>query len=363
MQLVCARCGSTEALPTRKWRCDCGRPFLIDGAPEFRREGIRQDSVGLWRYSDLLPPLQGDPVTMGEGQTPLLMEEWDGLRLGFKLEFMSPTGSFKDRGASVLVSFLRSWGIDDVLDDSSGNAGAALAAYGARAGLRVRVFAPAHAPAAKLAQIEIYGAEVVTIGGPRPKATEAALQAVAAGAYYATHAYHPLFLEGVATLTYEILEQLNWRAPDNLVFPMGHGSLVASSYLALGRMRAAGILDRLPRFFVAQSQACSPLQQAWQSGWADVQEVVPGETVAGGITIGRPAWGWYALEAIRESGGAVLTVSDVEILAARDRLARRGLYVEPTSAVAVAALSQLRERMAPSELTVLPLTGHGLKSH
>ena len=363
MRLVCARCGLMETLQTRKWRCDCGRPFLIEGVPEFRREAIRTDKRGLWRFRDLLPPLAGSPVTMGEGGTPLLIHEWDGLRLGFKLEFMSPTGSFKDRGASVLVSFLRSWGTDDVLDDSSGNAGAALAAYGARAGLRVRIFAPAHAPAAKLNQIAIYGAEVVTVQGPRPRATEAALQAVVAGAYYATHAYHPFFLEGVATLAYELLEQLNWHAPDNLVFPMGHGSLVASSYLALTRMQAAGLLGRLPRFFVVQSQACAPVQQAWQSGWEDVQETTPGETVAGGITIGLPAWGWYALKAVRESGGAVLAVDDAAVLAARNDLAQRGLYVEPTSAVPLAALPQLRERIGPSELTVMPLTGHGLKSH
>lgn len=363
MKLICARCGSEEPLQTQKWRCDCGRPYMLEGVPAFRREAIRSNEQSLWRYRDLLPPFEGDPVTMGEGGTPLLIEEWDGLRLGFKLEFISPSGSFKDRGASLLVSFLRSCGIDDVLDDSSGNAGAALAAYGARGGLHVRIFAPAYTPAAKLVQISSYGAEMIPVQGPRPKATEAALQAVASGAYYATHNYSPFFVEGVATLAYEVLEQLNWEPPDNLLFPMGSGSLVASSYLALTRMRAAGMLDRLPRFFVVQSRVCAPVLQAWENGWEDVRETTPGKTVAEGITIGRPAWGWYALEAVRESGGCVLAVDDSDVLAARDRLARRGLYVEPTSAVPVAALSQLRERIAPSELTVLPLTGHGLKSH
>jgi len=124
MKLICARCGSEEPLQTRKWRCECGRPYLLEGVPAFRRAAIRPNERSLWRYRGLLPPFEGDPVTMGEGGTPLLIEEWDGLRLGFKLEFMSPSGSFKDRGASLLVSFLRSCGIDDVLDDSSGNAGA-----------------------------------------------------------------------------------------------------------------------------------------------------------------------------------------------------------------------------------------------
>ena len=363
MDFFCGRCGRTEALQTRKWRCDCGRPFFIEGIPDFRRDAIHGDTQGLWRYRQLLPPLKGDPVTMGEGGTPLLFERWDDLRVGLKLEFMSTTGSFKDRGFSVLTSFLRSQGICDVLDDSSGNAGAALAAYGARAGLHVRIFAPAHASAAKLAQIAVYGAEVVTIEGPRARATEAALEAVAAGTYYASHAYHPFFLEGVATFAYELMEQLDWRTPDNLVFPMGHGSLVASSYLAMRRMQAAGALDHLPRFFAVQSRACSPMLKAWRNGWKDVKEVEPGDTVAEGITISRPAWGWYALEAIRESGGAVLVVGDDEVLAARSRLAHRGLYVEPTAAVPLAAFPQLRDRIGPSEFTVVPLTGHGLKGH
>ena len=362
MNFYCAYCGHVEALPTRRWRCICGHPFLITGSPKFRREAIRQHEQGLWRYRDLLPPLEVEPVTLGEGETPLLYEEWDGLRLGVKLEFMSPTGSFKDRGVSVLVSFLRSWGIHDVVDDSSGNAGASLAAYGARAGLGVRIFAPAHTSAAKRAQIEVYGAELIAVDGPRPRATQMAQEAVMAGAYYASHAYNPLILEGVATFSYELLEQLGWHMPENLLFPVGHGSLAASTYLAVKRLQTAGVLDRLPRFFVVQSRACAPVWQAWQNGWDDTKEAAPGDTVAEGITISQPAWGWYVLRAVRESGGAVLTVDDVEILAARKALARRGLYVEPTAAAAVAALSQLRQWITPQELTVLPLTGHGLKS-
>jgi len=363
MQLRCAHCGHVEPLLTRRWRCVCGRPFVLEGVPEFRREAIQLHKRGLWRYRELLPPFEGEPVTLGEGGTPLLFGEWDGLRLGLKLEFMAPTGSFKDRGASVLVSFLRSWGVDDVLDDSSGNAGAALAAYGAHAGLHVRIFVPAHASAAKRAQIAIYGAELVTVEGPRPRATEAALKAVDEGAYYASHAYSPLVLEGMATFGYELLEQLDWHVPDNLVFPVGHGSFMASAYLAMKRMQSAGVLDHLPRFFAVQSQACTPILQAWQQGREDVEDVAPAKTVAEGITISHPVWGWYVLKAVRETDGAVFAVNDDEIIAAQKALASRGLYVEPTSAVPFAALKQLRKLIAPQELTVLPLTGHGLKSH
>jgi len=128
MNLYCPVCNRREPVPTRLWRCDCGQPFLLEGMPPFRREAIHPGEQGLWRYRDLLPALAGEPVTLGEGGTPLLLEEWEGFRVGFKLEFMSPTASFKDRGAAVLVSFLRSWCIREIVDDSSGNAGASTTA-------------------------------------------------------------------------------------------------------------------------------------------------------------------------------------------------------------------------------------------
>nr|MBC7244274.1 threonine synthase [Chloroflexota bacterium] len=364
MNFYCAVCGYRETWPTTRWRCPCGQPLFVEDVPEFRLAAVRPQETGVWRYRELLPSMapNAEPVSMGEGNTPLLLEEWDGLHVGYKLEFLSPTGSFKDRGSSLLVSFLRAWGIRDVVDDSSGNAGASLAAYGARAGLRVRIFAPAHTSTAKRAQIEVYGAEFVPIEGPRPRATEAVLQAVSAGAYYASHAYHPMFLEGVVTMGYELFEQLGGRMPDNLLLPVGHGSLIASTYMAVKRMQEAGALHTMPRFFAVQAQACAPVFTAWQNGWEDTQEVQPDKTIAEGISVTRPAWGRYVLRAVRESGGAVLTVNDEEILAAREALARRGLYVEPTAAVPFAALLRLRQRFRAQELTVLPLTGHGLKS-
>jgi len=362
MNLRCPACGRGEPLQTDHWCCVCGQPFSLEGIPPFRRGAIDHRQTGLWRYRDMLPPLVGDPVSMGEGGTPLLVEEWDGLHLGFKLEFLAPTGSFKDRGTSVLVSFLRSWGISDVVDDSSGNAGASLAAYGARAGLRVRIFAPAHTSAAKRAQIEVYGAELVLVEGPRARATEAALQAVEAGAYYASHAYNPLFAEGVATLTYEALEQLDWRAPDNLAFPVGNGSLVVGAHLALKRLQAAGFIERLPRLFAVQAAGCAPLWHAWRDGMDEVEGRASGHTIAEGIAVTRPALGRAVLQAVRETGGEVLVVDDAEITTARRALAHRGIYVEPSAAAPVAALPQLRDRIRPSDLSVIALTGHGLKS-
>jgi threonine synthase len=364
MNLSCPACGCTEPLQTNRWRCACGQPFLLEGMPPVRRDAVRPAERGLWRYRDLLPTLDGEPVTLGEGGTPMLLEEWEGLRLGFKLEFLSPTASFKDRGTAVLVSFLRSWGVREIVDDSSGNAGASLAAYGARAGLRVRIFVPAHTSPAKLAQIAVYGAEIVAVPGPRLMATEAAFRAVDAGAYYASHAYHPLFVEGVATLAYEVVESLGWRVPDNFVFPVGNGSLVFSTYLAMKRMQAAGVIDHLPRLFAVQARGCAPLLAAWQKGMQDVAALAAGEagTVAEGIAVTRPSLGRYVLQALRETCGAVVAVEDADILTARQALARRGLYVEPSAAATLAALPQLREWIGPHELSVLALTGHGLKS-
>ncbi len=363
MNWTCPRCGARGMITVHDWRCACGQPFLIADVPPLRRDSIIPEATGVWRYRNFMPRLDGPPVTMGEGNTPLVFEDWDGIPIGLKLDFLCPTGSFKDRGLSVLSSYLRSYGVREVLDDSSGNAGVALAAYGARAGLRVHVYVPASTSAAKLAQLRAYGANVVAVTGPRSRASEEALAAVKAGTCYATHAYHPLMAEGVATYAYELLEQMNWRPPDTLIVPMGHGSLVVGAYLAFRRAQDAGLIERLPRFVIVQSAACAPVVSAWEQGREDLLAVSPTETVAEGISIARPAWGWFALRVLRETGGLAVAVDEDSILRAHTKLAHRGIYVEPTSAVPLAAIEQIRPMLHPTELIIVPLTGHGLKHH
>ncbi len=291
--------------------------------------------------------------------TPIVEADWRGMAVCFKLEYLAPTGSFKDRGTSVLVSFLKSIGIKEVVEDSSGNAGASLAAYAARAGIRARIFVPAHASPAKKSQIAIYGAELVEVEGPREEAARAVREEAEKGYYYASHYYNPLILEGMKTAAYEIWEQLG-RAPDALVLPVGHGTLLLGLYQGFRDLHEAGLVDSMPAFYGVQARNCSPLYEAFRLGLEEAPEYTPKPTVAEGISIASPLRAKEILKAVRETGGEILTVEEEEILRARKELALKGFFVEPTSAVAAAALDHLTH--LHGRTIVVPLTGSGLKS-
>jgi threonine synthase len=362
MRLLCSLCKREYAADTFAWRCDCGGVFeLVEAAP-FDVTALRRADRTLWRYRSMLPPVDEARVTsLGEGGTPLVDARLSGVGVLCKLEFLAPSGSFKDRGSAVLVSALRQMGITDVVEDSSGNAAASLAAYCARAGIHARIFAPAHTSQAKLKQISVYGAELVEVEGPRENAALAAQEAAAEGVYYASHNYNPLFLEGTKTYAYELWEQLG-RAPDNLIIPVGSGGLLLGAYRGFRDLRQAGLIAELPRLYAVQARACAPLFEAFQLGLEDAPPVAPGVTAAEGIRIARPVRGRQVLRAIRETGGAVIAVEEQEIQEARDLLARQGLYVEPSSAAAAAALRHLASRIGLEDRTALALTGSGLKS-
>ena len=352
---------------TRAWRCACGGPFELDERPQFSPEAIDPSRNTLWRYRAMIPLLSDvEPISLGEGFTPIVPVELDGSRALMKLEFLAPTGSFKDRGTAVLVSSLRALGVQEAHDDSSGNAAASLAAYCAYADIRCTLYAPAYASRVKLAQIEVYGAKLVRVDGPREDAARAA-QRAAQESYYASHAYQPLILEGMKSFAYEIWEQLDRNAPDVLVFPAGHGTFLLGTYRGCQDLQRAGAMEKLPRFIAVQSEACAPLLEAFRRDLNDMPEdddTASGETIAEGIRIVRPLRAPEILRAIRETGGTVLTVSDAEIHQAQGALAHRGLLVEPTSAVAVAGWRKLREhqQLSPDEVVVIPLTGSGLKA-
>lgn len=376
MNLRCLSCQRTYPQDTDRWRCDCGGVFDLEGVPGFAQDEIEMDDFSLWRYRAMLPvkyedATSGGIISLGEGFTPLVETQVYGTRIHCKLEFLAPTGSFKDRGSAVLINVLRGLGVKRVVEDSSGNAGASLAAYAARGGIEAEIYVPAYASPNKLAQIAVYGARLVTVEGPRERAAQAVQEAATKGAYYASHYYNPFTLEGLKTIAYEIWEQLGGpctchtgqvRAPDNLILPAGHGTLLLGAYRGFKHLLTAGLIERLPRLFAVQAEHCAPFYEAFKRGLDDACPIKKNETIAEGISIARPVRGRQLIAAVRETGGAVLAVSDDETLRSRDELARRGLYVEPTSAVAIAALLQLRGLIGPEATTVVPLTGSGLKS-
>ncbi|MCS7287278.1 MAG: pyridoxal-phosphate dependent enzyme [Anaerolineae bacterium] len=358
MEFTCSACGRSYPPTTTLWRCPCGGYFNLRNPKPFAHHRIHRGTFSLWRYRESLPEV-GEIVSMGEGLTPLVEAEWRGMPLHFKLEYLSPTGSFKDRGTAVLVSFLKSAGIKEVVEDSSGNAGASLAAYAARAGIKARIFVPAHASPAKKAQIAIYGAELVEVKGPREEAARAVWEEAEKGYYYASHYYNPLILEGMKTVAYEIWEQLG-RVPDAMVLPVGHGTLLLGLYEGFRNLLETGLVDSMPALYGVQARNCSPLFEAFRLGIEEIPDYTPGPTVAEGISIAKPLRAKEILRAVRETGGGILVVEEEEILKARKELALEGFFVEPTSAVAVAALDHLHD--LSGKTVVVPLTGSGLKS-
>ena len=220
----------------------------------------------MWRFREALPPV-GDPVSLGEARTPLIPFDLEDMTVLAKCDHTLPTGSYKDRGAALLMSYLHSLGIEEAVEDSSGNAGAALAAYAARAKMRLKVFCPASASAGKLVQIRLYGAELIAVEGPRARATEALLEYMdRTAAVYASHLWHPLFIEGLKTLAFELAEQLDWTAPDAVVCPVGAGSILLGLHRGFVDLQRAGLVNRLPRLIAVQAERVSPLFQAFHAG-------------------------------------------------------------------------------------------------
>ena len=360
------RSGRRYPLRDPRWRGDDGSPLMIDPIPGLGPGDIDVRERSLWRYGTALPVDATARVGLGEGWTPLIPRPWAGHDVRFKLEWFNPTSSFKDRGASVMLAHLRSLGATAVLEDSSGNGGAAIAAYAAAAGLAAKILVPAATSPAKILQARAFGAEIELVDGTRDDvADEAIRQAGRAGIAYASHNWHPMFLQGVKTVAYELWEQLGFRAPDNVVLVAGAGSNVLGCDIGFGELLRAGSIDRLPRLLVAQPEHWAAIVEALAAEDASADRVGGRPpTIAEGASIARPVRLPEAVAAVRRSGGAGVAVSDEEIRGALGALAREGLYAEPTSAVAVAALDRFIAdgTIRAGETTAVILTGSGLKS-
>jgi threonine synthase len=349
--LECPSCGATY---DDRWRCACGSPLdfadrpLPGGPPEV------DPRRGLWAFAEFLPVERH--VSLGEGWTPLVdAADWDA---EFKLDYVFPSGSFKDRGAATTLSRAVEEGAERVLEDSSGNAGAAIATYAARAGLDARVFVPASVKPSKLRAIERAGAEVVRVEGRRAAATEACIEQVEAGeGWYASHAWNPAFFAGTATMAYEVAAQRDWSVPDAVVLPLGHGTMFLGAYRGFRALLDAGWTDRIPRLLGAQAAGYAPV--------ADSLHDTRGERndLADGIRIRDPVRRDEILDAVTATDGDVIAVSEEATERELDRLHRAGFYTEPTCAVAPAALAEYREEgtIEPDEEVVLALSGSGLK--
>jgi threonine synthase len=298
---------------------------------------------------------------MGEGFTPLEEIELNGHRVFLKMDYLFPTGSYKDRGAAVLISKVRELGIKKVVEDSSGNAGSAIAAYCAKAAIGCEIYVPLSTSSGKLVQIQAYGATLKMVEGSRERTAEVAMEA-ASKTYYASHCWNPFFLHGTKTFAFEIYEQMGWKTPDTLVLPVGHGTLFLGAYIGFKELKEAGEIKRIPRLVGIQSAACAPLYQALKKGWRETLPIDKKETIAEGISIAKPVRGKQILEVIKETDGEVLTVTEKEIGVALREMGRKGHFIEPTSAATIAGLKKYLKKKNVKEIVVSTLTGMGLKA-
>jgi len=359
--IACTNCQRPYPDDQTPYRCPvCGGLYDYLRIPEFEASKVDDSQPGLWRYRHALGLSTNTPiVTLGEGNTPLVWSETFGQQTAFKLEFCNPTGSFKDRGSAPLVSFLKSRGISEAVEDSSGNAGASFAAYAAAAGIRPRVFVPAYASGPKRAQIVAYGAEIVSVPGPRSNASEAVQQAAEQGTVYASHAYLPHLIRGYATIAYELFAQLG-QAPGTIVMPAGQGGMLLGVGRGFAALKQAGLITTLPQLVGVQAAACAPLWSGFTYGSLGLQTVSERQTLAEGVCIRHPLRGDAVLQIVASTQGQFLIVTEEKILLGRDELAHRGLFVEPTSAIVWDGLSQIVGQVP--EPIVAVLTGSGLKS-
>lgn len=370
------QCGVIAFCPTSKFRVPAemsplrcpmtGHPLEFTELPAFNPERINPLEPGLWRYAAMLPVVAPDRsrITLGEGWTPLIEDDWQHHPVFWKYDALMPTGSYKDRGVSVMVNWLASRGFDSLVEDSSGNAGASLSCYARRAGLSCTIYVPSSAPEPKKAQIAVYGGELVEVPGPRDVCAIAAENATQGSREiaYASHSWQPAFLLGMMTLAWEIWEQMAGQVPDWVVAPAGQGGLLLGIWRGFQHLYRSGVIDRLPCLAAVQAEPYTPIFDAFHSGVDFVEPLTLHETIsADGIAIGRPVRGAALVEALRLSGGTAVSVSEGEVMRAYIRLARQGIFVEPTSATVAAALRKLGDNIPANSRVVAILTGHGLK--
>ena len=366
IEYICEGCNTTYPIEGLRYKCDCGQPLQLTKTEHvFSIDRVSKDDSTLWRYRGALPITdEKSIISLGEGITPLVSFDNAAHDHRLKLDFVCPTGSYKDRGAAVLLSKVKELGVQEVVEDSSGNAGAAIAAYSAKAGIDCTIYCPSSTSKGKLAQISMYGAKLKLIEGNRAATTQAVLEA-AETTYYASHNWNPFFLEGTKTIAFEIAEQLGWKVPDHIICPIGFGSVYMGLYIGFGELKAQGIIAKIPRLLGVQSAACCPVYKAFSENRSQVKRSPQTrETLAEGIVSEAPIRGDTIMGALRETNGAVTTVDEGEIEVGIKALASKGIYVEPTSAVIVKAFDKFVESgiIGAGDVTVSILTGSGLKA-
>jgi threonine synthase len=361
-EVKCSTCGKSSS-SLLDFKCSyCNQPLNIKLHLNFKIKEIQKRSYNAWRYARFFPYVnKTEIITLGEGWTPLV--KFSG-KIYFKLENLNPTGSFKDRGSTVLISSLhkmlkKTKGY--ISEDSSGNAGASMAAYAARAGIRAKIYVPENVSGPKFNQIEFYGAEVVKVSGSRSKVAEEA-QKPEKGKFYVGHIFHPLFRDGMRSLAYEIAEQLGWCIPEHIYLPVSAGTLLLGVIKGFKHLSDSNVIEAMPKIVACQTRQVSPLYHRFRNLSYTPPERIT--SIADALVSVNPPLLDLMVKNLKKANGDAVIVEEGGILNAFKELARLGFFVEPSSAVAYAAYKkQLKNKnVSKDDKTVIILTGMGLKT-
>lgn len=376
--LVCSSCQGEEDTAGTPGVCPkCGKPLLARYplekiARKVERGDLAHRPWTMWRYREVMPLAEGEQeITLGEGGTPLLdlpdLARTAGVgQLLVKEEGLNPTGSFKARGMSAAVTRAAAGGAQGFVAPSAGNAASALSAYGARAGVPVRVYMPRDTPATIIAECRALGAEVMLMDGV---ITDCAVKARAyserTGHFDVSTLREPYRIEGKKTMGYEVAEQLGWRLPDAMIYPTGGGTGIIGMWKAFAEMEALGWIEpgNRPRMYVVQAAGCAPMVRAWEAGTEGAERWEAPETIASGLRVPAALGDFLILQAVRESGAAAVAVADTELMRAASELRHSGVAAGPEGGATLAALYRLRAdgHIGPEDQVVLFNTGSWLK--
>jgi threonine synthase len=377
-ELVCSLCHKSHSKSQLQTVCrECGRPLLAlydlaAVSTVLGKEDLTGRETSLWRYRELLPlPPSEEAVTLSEGWTPLLSARRFGNTIGLqnvriKDESQNPTGTFKARGMSVAVSMARHFGVKELAVPSAGNAAGALAAYAARAGIRAHLFMPKDTPRANIVECAAIGADVTLVDGLITDcAREVAKRSEAEGWFDLSTLKEPYRVEGKKTLGYEVAEQFRWQLPDVILYPTGGGTGLVGMWKAFNEMERMGwIASSRPRMVAVQAAGCCPIVAAFENGERFASPHLNASTIASGLRVPKAIGDFLILDAIRESHGLALSITDAEMIqAVRDVGAAEGLFVAPESGACCAAAGKLARSgwIRPDEITVIFNTGTGIK--
>lgn len=364
-RLTCFLCGQQFDCEQPRTVCVCGRPLRVETEGVVPRERLPEREPTLWRYREVLPDC--DPVSLGEGMTPLIAAPQFGRRWFIKDESLNPTASFKSRGMSVAISMAKRYGIRRVAAPSAGNAGGALAAYAAAAGMKATVVMPSDTPSACIVEAQCHGAEVILHDGLITDcgAVVAKMQQEDPSLFNVATLREPYRIEGKKTMGYELAEQLDWRLPDVILYPTGGGTGLIGMWKAFDEMERMGLVgSKRPRMVVVQAEGCAPIVHAFCDAKRFAEEVTNAHTVAAGLRVPRALGDFIMLDVLHASSGTAVTVSDEEMIACAKEIARKvGVFACPEGGATLAAARKLERDgwIQPEEVVVLFNTASGVK--